>query len=400
MIRVMSLVVFILILIFGTLLYVKYGKHYTNEGFVAAPSSSMGVVPVITNSSSVPNTMPGSTVTDPNKPTLSDLKNALTRVEFEKRSLENTRSTSDNIKSRIAILDKVKADLSEYISKIKRKKMNINDIHFTKSDLGAFLIKKTDALSTKANTKKKPTNNVAKPLDGAMKDVKWGVTINYDPKINFLRTISEKMERIDKEINSNKLTPEQMSSKILELKILEQQVAAVNKRNITKANRNLNAYSNNSVENPETVPTSNTRKPFFLDQKPPSSTNELPYRRGPTEMIDIIEQSENEQGFHDYTKRATKASFDNDSVIGQDYKKKAAFLCSQIQNADLGDPADFGCIKNPETDVSPDYSWRGNYKMVCSRLGRIWGGWYPEMFGCPETVGTDKQAPVIFESNK
>lgn len=391
MIRVISLVVFCMLIIFGTLLYIKYGKHYIEDGFVDVPVAAMGNVPVIQQTSAVPNTMPGSNVSDPTKPTLSDLENTLSRIDFEKRSLENIRSTSENVKSRIAILDKVKADLSEYISKINRQKMSINDIPFSKRDLGAFLLKKDDTLSTKTIPDK--THDVvsgSNNMNEHIGDLKWKVSIKYDPNTRILKSISDKMEKIDKEIMSNTLTPTQIDTKMLELKILEQQAAAVNKRSITKSDSKLSAYTNRSTENSESVSFSDTKKPFFMDQEQPSFDQTQP----------SLDQGHQTQGFHDYTKRVSAASFDHESVVGHDYKKKATFLCSQIQNADLGDPVDFGCIKNPETDVSPDYSWRGNYKMVCSRLGRIWGGWYPEMFGCPATVGTDEQAPVIFESNK
>jgi hypothetical protein len=68
-------------------------------------------------------------------------------------------------------------------------------------------------------------------------------------------------------------------------------------------------------------------------------------------------------------------------------------LCRQVKSAQLGDPVDFGCIAQPDT-VSADYSWKGNYEMVCNRLGYTWGAWYPEMFGCP------KQDPTAhFKSN-
>jgi hypothetical protein len=93
--------------------------------------------------------------------------------------------------------------------------------------------------------------------------------------------------------------------------------------------------------------------------------------------------------------RASLASFDESKVGTPDYKARVKFLCSQIRDAGLGDPKEFGCIGNPEQDVSPEYSWRGNYKMVCSRLGHMWGGWYPEMFGCPKEDLAQTQTPVI-----
>jgi hypothetical protein len=87
--------------------------------------------------------------------------------------------------------------------------------------------------------------------------------------------------------------------------------------------------------------------------------------------------------------RASAGSFDGSVVGGPDWKKRSLDLCKQVQSASLGDPANFGCIKNP-TEVGPDYSWKGNYTMVCNRIGDTWGGWYPAMLGCPAYDPTAK----------
>ena len=87
--------------------------------------------------------------------------------------------------------------------------------------------------------------------------------------------------------------------------------------------------------------------------------------------------------------RGSAASFDDSMVGGLDYKTRSLEMCRQIQAANLGDPANFGCIKNPD-EVSASYSWKGNYQMVCSRLGDTWGNWYPQMFGCPKVDPTAK----------
>ena len=70
-----------------------------------------------------------------------------------------------------------------------------------------------------------------------------------------------------------------------------------------------------------------------------------------------------------------------DATGNLDYKQRSIDLCNQIKSSGLGDPKNFGCIADP-AQVGPSYSWKGNYKMVCSRLGNTWGGFYPEMMGC------------------
>lgn len=80
--------------------------------------------------------------------------------------------------------------------------------------------------------------------------------------------------------------------------------------------------------------------------------------------------------------RASTSAFDPSTVGGPNWKKRAHDLCEQVGSAGLAPPGNFGCIDD-DTEVSKDYSWKGNYEMVCNRLGDTWGGWYPEMMGCP-----------------
>ena len=80
--------------------------------------------------------------------------------------------------------------------------------------------------------------------------------------------------------------------------------------------------------------------------------------------------------------RASASAFDPSTVGGPNWKKRAQELCEQVGSAGLAPPGNFGCIEDDST-VSKDYSWKGNYEMVCNRLGDTWGGWYPEMMGCP-----------------
>jgi hypothetical protein len=86
--------------------------------------------------------------------------------------------------------------------------------------------------------------------------------------------------------------------------------------------------------------------------------------------------------------RGSAASYSDAAVGGSDWQKRSQEVCRQIKSAGLGDPKNFGCI-NP-ADVGPDYSWKGNFNMVCNRLGDTWGGWYPAMLGCEPNDPTAK----------
>jgi hypothetical protein len=64
-----------------------------------------------------------------------------------------------------------------------------------------------------------------------------------------------------------------------------------------------------------------------------------------------------------------------------DWKKKSTDICSSIRKRGL-DPNDFGCL-DPSKVVSPDFSWRGHARMVCTRLLTTPDPGLPETCGCP-----------------
>jgi len=132
-----------------------------------------------------------------------------------------------------------------------------------------------------------------------------------------------------------------------------------------------------SVQGDEFGPVSYDTYAVDTFPKPGGSSADTKRRPGFTMNTESIER------------RGSASAFDPAAVGGPDYKKRVQDLCKQIQGAQLGDPASFGCLPNPD-EVSASYSWKGNYQMVCSRLGDTWGGWYPEMFGCPKPDPTAK----------
>ena len=64
-----------------------------------------------------------------------------------------------------------------------------------------------------------------------------------------------------------------------------------------------------------------------------------------------------------------------------DWRSKSAQICDSIRKQGM-DPNDFGCM-DPSKQVSPDYSWRGNARMVCTRLLTTPDPGLPETCGCP-----------------
>jgi len=66
---------------------------------------------------------------------------------------------------------------------------------------------------------------------------------------------------------------------------------------------------------------------------------------------------------------------------GFSWKKKVKEMYGAIKRMGL-EPGDFGCLE-PGTQVSPDFSWRGNAKMICTRSATHYDPGMPEQIGCP-----------------
>jgi hypothetical protein len=64
-----------------------------------------------------------------------------------------------------------------------------------------------------------------------------------------------------------------------------------------------------------------------------------------------------------------------------DWRSKATQICDSIRKQGM-DPNDFGCMDGSK-QVSSDYSWRGNARMVCTRLLTTPDPGLPETCGCP-----------------
>lgn len=252
-------------------------------------------------------------------------------------------------------------------------------------------------------------------LRSSMRDLTWDMQIGvgYDPNVTTQRRITERLNSISNEIESGRLSRTKLKAKFMELEILKQQLETYNRRNMASSSDAPEAVSADSrfgsanlsdnhplrkrmapeyemeVDNSKSIPGKIVNGKIVVQQEiladidKPLASNDFRVRPG------------YEMSTEEIAKRGSRASFDYSQVGGPDYKKNVKFLCSQIKAAGLGEPREFGCIANQEEDVGPEYSWKGNYKMVCSRLGNTWGEWYPEMFGCPKPETSHSQIPKI-----
>jgi hypothetical protein len=353
--------------------------------------------------------------------TVNDLEVAIERAKDEKDRIDKLRSNLSSMKKRSSNLNMIINELQDIVGKLYRSEMTLETLPFSKEELERFLaevgnqnsdIKPLIALKSSSKRRSRSSSRKArkekegdgkfpgmpnfnnskmlKELSKAAKDLSWDIRVGYDPKVTLQRQTMERVKKISKEIDSGDLTRSELKSKMLELQVLRQQCETDNRRSIASSTgvvvannaepENFEVISDEGYTGPPMDQYYNKEQKTVQVPKNASVSNDWRVRPGYEPTDDIIAQ------------RAKAASFDPAVVGGPDYFKQVQFLCTQIRDAGLGEPSEFGCI-NPTTIVSPEYSWRGNYKMVCNRLGNIWGGWYPEMFGCPKSEISTSMVP-------
>jgi hypothetical protein len=334
-----------------------------------------------------------------------DIEIVIERAETEHKLLTALRSEDPVTKKRLANLLKIISDMKDLLDRVKRGKMQIKDAPFSKNDLRVLYTdiknkKKSDVKSittpevnNNAPNKNIPTEtglnldkNYVDILGSQLKDLSWDIRVGYNPEVSLKRNVLERIDSINKDLKAGKLTEEQIKNKLLELNIIKQQNSSENRRLVTRSKKDLKAYNKSDYAKategyqPSPVEFTNGKSITQATSFDGNESNEWLLRPGYKMTDERIKT------------RGSDASFDPTTVGGPDYFKRAQFLCNQIRDAGLGEPNEFGCIDGKST-VSPEYSWKGNYLMVCSRLGTVWGGWYPEMFGCPPALKSELQIP-------
>ena len=344
----------------------------------------------------------------PNGLSVDVLSKLQARVQAESLRLSNLRSSSADVMTRISELDKLTSDLGDIISSVNRGQTNIADINISPAEANSFL-KSSDnngAVPNLSVPSGGSTNSMTigptgltvdsalQTLLGVARNMKWSVNValESDPDKRQSQDVLDKIDVIEKNINKHIISGTPIPPNIQ--KLYEQELAVL--KNLTGGaapdmttvilgppKPALHQKGNISQAFMPSLDSLNTAQgfnmgPFGTQGGPTAGSSSSGIGSGDYAMTDDNIQ-----------RRGSAASFDDSMVGGLDYKKCVMDMCRQIQSANLGDPAEFGCIKNPD-EVSASYSWKGNYQMVCSRLGNTWGNWYPQMFGCPKVDPTAK----------
>jgi hypothetical protein len=348
------------------------------------------------------------------KITVAQLKTLVSRIQEEHLRLSNLRSTSATITARIQQLNLLKANLGDIITKVEMKQMSIEDVPITPDAAEKFLAGlKSDKepvpplivpAASMPSTIKAPTGvapyggisggeQAVQKLLSAAKDLRWSmeVRLEYDPQLKTREKMLMRLENIIGNLNTLAVSETPIPPKIHESYLKELQGI---QRGVQS---NPPSYKGGDVGAMSRLPTGYAREPTGAPE-PSAAAVSTAQGAGFGPQVNTFPHGEISPdvqirpGFvmndEQIARRASAASF-IPAAGGADYKARALELCRQVKSAQLGDTVSFGCIANPD-EVSSGYDWKGNFTMVCNRLGDSWGRSYPEQFGCPPYDPTAK----------
>jgi len=360
--------------------------------------------------------------------TLQELRNLKFRTDEEINRLSNLRSSSPTLKQRIDQLTKLGADLGDMITGVERDQLKLDSIPIQPDSASAFLkslgnesialpslvcppgatppsVAASPNISVYNQFPPPPEEKGSAPinpqaLQGLLEMaqfLKWDfeVKLEYDPALAQRERIMKRIGEIEKRILdyaiSEKPLPKEVYALLLaEIQTLQMMIQPKEGNNKSKSLKGspLVRFPSESSRDAmadmglATSPEYPTAKRLNSAQGGGFGTSKTTFPNGEISP-DVYIRPGFVMNDDSISRRASASAFDPAAVGGLDYKARVQEICKQIKSAQLGEPRDFGCIENPN-EVSGSYSWKGNYNMVCNRLGDSWGSWYPEMFGCPK----------------
>ena len=343
--------------------------------------------------------------------TLQDLIHLRDRINEESLRLANLRTSAPTMLARQNQLEDLAGNLTNMIADVQRGTKAIQDVPITKDDADNFMkalamnektlpalhipMGQTNATATNMplHSMQQQVPPIQQLLDKAQY-MKWSlqVKLSYDPADAHRDNVLKRLESIERSLTNFAISETPLPDSIVhalktEMQVLQESIskkgAAVKAQkagrpitdyNAVRANNTLNVSNpeNPAAENLNNAQDTGFPEVGYPDEFPKGEVSPDVYVRPGFAMNDDT-----------IARRASASAFDPSTVGGPDWKKRSLDLCRQVGAANLGEPANFGCIANP-TEVGPNYSWKGNYTMVCNRLGDTWGAWYPDMFGCPK----------------
>lgn len=406
------------------------------RGFVILSSLPDKITSSASGSTSASTSESGSATSD--KISLQGVKDLIANIQVEQLRLQNLRSTDITVSTRIRLLDQLLADLREIVRKVENNEIKSEEIPIKASDASAFLAqyKNSDNLpylmeqtgttdtslesstnifskehNIKSGTEVTQISNMGNSMIPTevlqyLKNLKWSmeIKIHNDPGISYRERTMNRIKELEQRIaayayNDIPIPPALQNAFKMELKALSEAITSDYSDSYEEHEEYDDYDRNYSLSKDEyygRFDSEHTRMPQDERTNTWSLQDYNPFNKKDNSNSDAMRRPGFIMNDDTIARRGSASAFDDSVIGGLDYKQRAKELCRQIKSAQLGNPATFGCIENQDA-VSSTYSWKGNVEMICNRLGDTWGGWYPEMFGCPKYDPTKKYDGAEFQ---
>ena len=352
--------------------------------------------------------------------TLDDMRNLKSRIEAEVKRLQDLRSQAASVTSRVNHLTQLAADLGDMISRVERHTMKLEDVPITPDAAEKFLenlrsntgpvpplVSSTGTMPAMMKMETPATSFLPSMKDAAVgelmalsRNLKWSldVRLEHDPALEHKERMLQQLSIIMKQLTKLSVSGAALPADSYNVLLAE----------LRAIQRSLSSTASISPSGPEFGTMSRLGTAYGREPSGATVPDHLQVAAATGAALDgatgtcepaafptpgDTRDSQVRPGFvmndEQIARRASAASYSGEGVGGADYKERALNLCRQIKEGALGDVASFGCIANP-AEVGPTYSWKGNFHMICNRLGDSWGRKYPEQFGCPPYDPTAK----------
>jgi hypothetical protein len=333
-----------------------------------------------------------------------DLQELINRIQGERKRLVDLRSNAASIRARVDQLEKLSADVSAIRVQLVRGVIKPEEIPIETEGARAFLKniqsdpvpplivpkgETTTTASDKAPAKTTTTGVAAGaygiPLDSSIqklmesaKDLKWSIeaSVMYDPEVAQREKLLGRLANVEKALNRITVVGKEVDKATLVK--LQTEIGTLNallaKSTVGPMSGSITGDIRPELAVSTRIPTSSLTPSVYVP-----SRSDLSNASGSPDVLIRPGMLMSDEAI----KRRASGSqpIASDMNSGVDFKQRTIELCNQIKSSGLGDPKEFGCIADP-SQVGASYSWKGAHKMVCSRLGNTWGGFYPEMMGC------------------
>jgi hypothetical protein len=301
---------------------------------------------------------------------IDDLVELSSRIAAEIVRLAASGTTDQVVQDRVNTLTMIKTKVDDMIGQIQMGYKKISDVPLTKSDIATFLpiMSNLNSPVPQILTETNPAlKNLFQNYSGGDAEGAKVAQEMFDKYIGYF------LKNVSFDFNINYIGEAEQNIAKSEAAAFASLIGGP-----SYPGHFQYVVGQESEKRPINVPTpSGVPNPFYVPYQD-SVPTDMPIQNSDPIGRDPISRNPGRDPIGPSPARAPSAPAQNTGSY--DWKARATHICQQVSARGLN-PGDYGCI-NPSS-VSDGFSWRGNAKMVCTRLATLYDTSIPGASGCP-----------------